>query len=386
MKFTFIDLFCGIGGFHIALKNLGGECVFASDIDKDCREVYKINYGIEPKGDITKIDVNDIPNHDVLVGGFPCQAMSNAGHKKAFDDKRGKLFDEIIRIAREKQPKFMLLENVKHIKKVKDAMVYNYIYEKLCEIGYVVSDIELSPHQFGVPQNRPRIYFICIRKDLYDSSRHEYNFEPVKSKHIIFEDVNKIDKKYFVNEDLVKVIDAWNDIIAKFEIGQNISTPILIEEFDKDYSEEEMHRMAKWKQQYITKNKELYTKYKNIWNEWLKKYYCVLNKKKIYSKLEWQAGSLKEYASIWNQFIQIRQSGIRVKKTDYFPTLVAMVQVPIYGKEKRYLTPRECGRLQSFPDWFVLHKTDKVAYKQFGNSVNVVCVEFILKKLVETIL
>ena len=386
MSFTFIDLFCGIGGFHIALKNLGGKCVFASDIDKDCREVYKTNYGLEPKGDITKINVDDIPDHDVLVGGFPCQAMSNAGHKKAFDDKRGKLFDEIVRIARDKRPKFMLLENVKHIKKVKDAMVYEYIYEQLKEIGYVVSDTELSPHQFGIPQNRPRVYFVCVREDLYDPTRHNYSFEPVKSKHIVFEDTNMVDKKYSIDNDLVMVIDAWNEVLSKFEKGQSISTPILIEEFKKEYTDPEFDQLPKWKQQYVTKNKELYAKYKDIWDDWLARNIDVLNKKKIYLKLEWQVGTLRGDDSIWNQFIQVRQSGIRVKKTDYFPTLVAMVQVPIYGKEKRFLTPRECGRLQSFPDWFTIHKTDKIAYKQFGNSVNVVCVEFILRKLVDSIL
>lgn len=386
MSFTFIDLFCGIGGFHIALKNLGGECVFASDIDKSCREVYKTNYGLEPKGDITKIHEDEIPEHDVLVGGFPCQAMSNAGNKKAFDDKRGKLFDEIVRIARAKRPKFMLLENVKHIKKVKNSEVYEYIYEQLRDIGYKVRDVELSPHQFGIPQNRPRVYFICIREDLYDPKLHEFDLEPVKGKHVIFQDSKEIDKKYFVDKELVKVIDAWNEVLGVLEIGQSISTPILIDEFKKEYSEKDLGEMQKWKQQYIAKNKELYTKYKLFWDAWILKYKDILSKKKIYSKLEWQVGAVKEGDNIWNQFIQVRQSGIRVKRTDCFPALVAIVQTSIYGKEKRYLTPRECGRLQSFPDSFMIHHVDKVAYKQFGNSVNVVCVEFILKKLVENVL
>lgn len=94
-------------------------------------------------------------------------------------------------------------------------------------------------------------------------------------------------------------------------------------------------------------------------------------KREIYGKLEWQVGKVKENEDIYRYFIQFRQSGIRVKKTEYFPTLVAIVQTPIYGKEKRYLTPRECARLQSFPDSFQLHPTDRISYKQLGNSVNV---------------
>jgi len=96
-----------------------------------------------------------------------------------------------------------------------------------------------------------------------------------------------------------------------------------------------------------------------------------LKKREIYGKLEWQTGPIKENDSIFNHFIQIRQSGIRVKKNKYFPTLVAISQIPIYGKEKRYITPRECARLQSFPDTFKLLDNDKISYKQLGNSVNV---------------
>lgn len=375
--FRFIDLFCGIGGFHIALKELGGECVFASDIDKECRKVYFENHGLEPHGDITKIEAKDIPDHEVLVGGFPCQAHSNAGHKKAFDDKRGKLFDEIIRIAKEKQPKVMLLENVKHIKKVKDSKVYRYIYDALEEIGYYVQDIELSPHQFGVPQQRPRVYFICLNKHMYEPTK--VTVTPVLTNHQIFEDTNDVSNVYFLNKEICSVFDTWNKILGQLNIGERISVPILLEEFYKDY--QTYDDMADWKVTYIKKNKEIYQKYKDKWDAWYMEHKELLTKKAIYSKLEWQTGPLKGNDSIWNHFIQLRQSGIRVKKNDNFPTLVAIVQVPIYGKEKRYLTPRECARLQSFPDWFKIHTNDKIAYKQFGNSVNVHVVSCIMQNV-----
>ena len=111
----FIDLFCGIGGFHQALHRFGCKCVFACDINKDSRKVYENNYKLKPEGDICKVNINEIPDFDILCGGFPCQAFSNAGKKKSFNDKRGKLFDNIINIAKVKKPKFMFLENVKQL-------------------------------------------------------------------------------------------------------------------------------------------------------------------------------------------------------------------------------------------------------------------------------
>ena len=109
-SFKFIDLFCGIGGFHQALDKLGGKCVFASDSNKECRETYEKNYGLKPHGDITKVNVNSIPDFDILTGGFPCQSFSHSGKKGGFEDKRGQLYENILDIAQEKQPSFMFLE------------------------------------------------------------------------------------------------------------------------------------------------------------------------------------------------------------------------------------------------------------------------------------
>ena len=120
----------------------------------------------------------------------------------------------------------------------------------------------------------------------------------------------------------------------------------MINEVYNNHTEEDFNKYPNWKKDYITRNKPLIKKYKPILDEWYNKYKDILQKREIYGKLEWQVGKIKENDSIFNYFIQIRQSGIRVKKAEYFPTLVAITQIPIYGKEKRYITPRECARLQ----------------------------------------
>ena len=378
-QFKFIDLFCGIGGFHIALKSLGGECVLACDIDEKCRESYLENYGIEPKQDVTKLIPSEIPDFDVLSGGFPCQPFSNAGNKKSFGDSRGGLFDYIIKIAKEKQPKFMFLENVKHIKKISDGKVFDYILKEIGDTGYNCKVFELSPHELGIPQQRERVIFACIRNDVWNPELVidlELNPKIKCDFKRIFE--KNVDPKYKISKETETLLETWDSIIQKFDTGESLSPTILCQEFYKTYSETEFIKLPKWKQDYIVKNKRIYEKYKDDWDVWFSANKDILIKREVNSKLEWQVGKKLENDSIFNHFIQIRQSGIRVKKSKFFPTLVAIVQTPIYGKERRYLTPRECARLQSFPDSFKLHKDEKVAYKQLGNAVNVDVVRHII--------
>ena len=376
----FIDLFCGIGGFHQALKNFNTKCILASDNDKNCQKIYKINYNIDVQNDVKKIYPNDIEDFDIICGGFPCQAFSNAGNKNTFSDERGLLFDEIIRIAKVKNPKFMFLENVKHILKVDGGKVIKYIKEQLDENNYILQLFNMSPHKYGIPQQRERIYFVCIRKDIYNGLDIEL---PISNKKIIFNNFldkkKDIDKKYYITGDILKVLEAWDEMIKIFEVGEKISPTILIHEFYINDRKKNFNTYSKWKQDYINSNKKIIDKYKDKWDSWYKKHKDILQKREIYGKLEWQTGLIKPNDSIFNYFIQIRQSGIRVKKAEYFPTLVAISQIPIYGKEKRYITPRECARLQSFPEDFILSENDNISYKQFGNAVNVDNVETVIK-------
>lgn len=301
-----------------------------------------------------------------------CQAFSNGGKKKCFDDERGLLFDEIVRIAREKKPRFMFLENVKHILKVSNGEVIEYIKRRIDSIGYKLQLFQISPHNYGIPQQRERVYFVCIRNDIYDGADVVLPTYLGKMEFQKFLDKKEeINEKYFVKGDLLDVLEAWDVMVKQFEVGEKISPTIMINDAFKSYTQQEFDAFPVWKRDYITKNKPLIQKYATQFTEWYGRHSNLMKKREIYGKLEWQTGPIKEKESIFNHFIQFRQSGIRVKKGQYFPTLVAIAQIPIYGKEKRHITPRECARLQSFPESFKISPEDKKSYKQLGNSVNV---------------
>ena len=377
----FIDLFCGIGGFHQALSRLGAECVFASDIDEQCRKTYEQNYGLKPHGDISKIDLSIIPPFDILCGGFPCQSFSNSGKKGGLADKRGQLFEYILQIAARRSPRFLFLENVKHILKIDGGAAFDHILKRIRETGYEVDVMELSPHQLGIPQQRERVVFICVRRDIYRgnvSTGFQIPDVPIDVERIFETDPSKT-AKYRISKEDEAILTAWDEMVQVFEPGESMSPTILCNEFYTTYTETEFAALPAWKQEYITKNRPIYEKYRAQWDAWYQRHEALINRKEIYGKLEWQAGKKKAGDSIFNQFIQLRQSGIRVKKREYFPTLVAIVQTPIYAKERRHITPRECARLQSFPDNFILNENDHTAYKQLGNAVNVDVVHFIIR-------
>src|SRR5699024_9888531 len=168
-EFNYVSLFAGIGGFEQALNKLGGTCVFASEIDEFAAKAYEALYGEKPAGDITEIDAKVIPNHDLIVGGFPCQSFSVAGKRAGFDDVRGTLFFEIARIAEEKKPKALLLENVKGLVNHDKGNTLDAMLTLLNDIGYVIDFDVLNSKYFGVPQNRERIFIVAIREDLIDS-------------------------------------------------------------------------------------------------------------------------------------------------------------------------------------------------------------------------
>lgn len=385
--FRFIDLFCGIGGFHQAMKLLGGECVFASDIDEDCRKTYNANYGILPAGDITKIPAEDIPAHDVLCGGFPCQAFSKAGNRLGFDDPtKGTLFFDICRVLEFHHPRYVLLENVRNLASHDHGKTWRIIHDKLNELGYnlLPYPVIFSPHYLGIPQHRERVYIMCLRKDVGDVPPFEFKKEQMKPCFIdsILQDDDKIPniEEYKISTEMERLIDLWNEFIQTINAKRLPSFPIWADRLCDLNPNEDLSQYPLWKQNFIKKNNELYVNNREFIDEWL----IRARQNPLFfgakAKLEWQAGQTK-IPNIWNQIFQLRPSGIRVKVNTYFPALVAIVQTSIIGYRKRYLTPRECARLQSFPEDFQPDVKEQQAYKQFGNAVNVECVKLFGKHM-----
>ncbi len=224
--FTFIDLFCGIGGFHSALSSLGGRCVFASDIDKNAKIVYEDNYGIKPQDDITKIAVEDIPQHDIICAGFPCQPFSISGNQKGFDDPRGKLFFNVVEIANYHKPKVIFLENVKNFEKHDDGKTLKRAKGELQRIGYTVYSKVLCASDYGVPQARKRIYIVAFRNDI-DSSKFSFptpfdNYRVLQD--ILIDDsLNTVQGSYFIEREqefIEKVPDyRSNELVRIGKIG-----------------------------------------------------------------------------------------------------------------------------------------------------------------------
>ena len=172
-NYTFIDLFAGIGGFHYALSSCGAKCVFACEWNSFAQKTYIDNFGVIPQGDITKIEAKDIPTHDILCAGFPCQAFSIAGKQKGFEDVRGTLFFDIVRIAEYHKPKILFLENVKNLISHDTGNTFSTIKNYLSNLGYNVFYQILDTSNFGLPQHRERIYIVAFRKDIL----HNDNFK-----------------------------------------------------------------------------------------------------------------------------------------------------------------------------------------------------------------
>lgn len=381
-KFKFIDLFAGIGGFHQALSQLGGKCVFASEIDSFCIERYKENYGIDANYDITKVDPYEIPDHDVLCAGFPCQAFSKAGKRKGFEETRGTLFFYIEKILIAKKPKYIILENVRNLVSHDNGNTWKVIRQHLKDAGYRLTEypIIISPHQIGIPQLRERVVILGI----YDPE-HTDEYLDIDLGDLLSKDDNSIEtilekdnneEKYKISEHEERVLEAWNEFYQMIDLNV-IGFPIWVDYFDGHMDDD----FPEWKKQFIRKNNALYVLHKNKIDAWLKRWKVYSTFTPTQRKMEWQAGT--KISSIWDGFIQFRPSGIRVKAPTCFPALVAMVQVPIVGKYKRRLTIREAARLQSFPDNFIYDPNDHQAYKQFGNTVNVDVIKLAATKLFE---
>ena len=207
--YKFIDLFAGIGGFHLALSSYGAECVYSNEWDKYAASVYKENFGITPEGDITKVDASTIPDHDILCAGFPCQAFSISGKKLGFEDSRGTLFFDVARIVKEKQPKVVFMENVKNFASHDNGNTLQVVKNTMEDLGYTFYQRVLNALDYGIPQKRERIYMVCFRNDI---NINEFNFPMAlpPTKHVedfLIEEDKIPNELYSTRTDLI-----WNGI------------------------------------------------------------------------------------------------------------------------------------------------------------------------------
>lgn len=394
-RFRFIDLFAGVGGFHQAMRYLGGECVMAAEINEECKKTYRLNYHTEEKeirGDVREIDPTTIAPFDVLCAGFPCQPFSKAGAQRGFQDKtRGNLFYTIMDILdAHHEVKFVILENVRNLADKTEN--WDIITSELTQRNFYITEepIILSPSDFGIPQIRERVYILGIRKDIRNekilSNGFIHKTDLQLEKHLkkckmgdawtILED--NVDDTYIVSQEQEQMIYAWDE----FRIGTGIKVigfPVWIDSFgvgidddDEVFHSQGYDDMPSWKQKFLRHNRKLYLDNRAFIDDWVKKY-DMLSKIKLYKKFEWNCGT--DVTDIHDCLIQIRQSGIRAKRPTFYPSLVAIVNTPIiWDKNKKHfrkITPREAANLQSFHGGFKFQGTDATRYKQLGNSVNV---------------
>jgi DNA (cytosine-5)-methyltransferase 1 len=314
-KFKFIDLFAGIGGFRMAFQNLGGKCVFTSEWDKFSQKTYEANYGEVPFGDITKVNKNLIPDHDILLGGFPCQPFSIAGVSKKNslgkahgfkDETQGTLFFDIVRILETKRPKAFLLENVKNLVSHDKKRTFKVIKGILEELGYSIHTKVLDGKHF-VPQHRERIFIVGFDNKVY-KGKESFEFPELPKANHILEDIlqPEVDEKYTLSDKL------WNYLQA-----------------------------------YAAKHK---------------------------GKGNGFGFGLADFEGI------TRTISARYYKDG------SEILIPQEGKNPRRLTPRECARLQGYPEEFIIPVSDNQAYRQFGNSIVMPLVEFLGKEIINTLL
>ena len=323
-KFKFIDLFAGVGGFRLAMQNLGGKCVFTSEWDKDAQKTYRANFGEVPFGDITKEETKKfIPDgFDVLCAGFPCQAFSIAGKRGGFEDTRGTLFFDVAEIIKRKKPKAIFLENVKGLRNHNGGKTLATILNVLRnDLDYFVPEPQIiNAKDFGVPQQRERIYIVGFRKD-QGVTEFEYP-KPLKKK-VKFADVKEKKvpaTKYFLSTQYVQT---------------------------------------------LINHKERHESKGNGFG------YAIIPDDGIANSIV-VGGMGRERNLVYDHRI-----------TDFTPT--THIKGTVNREGIRKMTPREWARLQGFPDKYVIPVADASAYKQFGNSVAVPAIQATANKLLELI-
>ena len=382
--------------------------------------MYVKNFGLMPEGDIRKVSIDEIPSHDILCAGFPCQPFSKAGDQQGLNcPKWGDLFDYVLKILRRHQPEYFILENVPNLSRHGGGETWVKMKQRLQATGYAVDDHRLSPHRFGIPQIRERIYIIGRKSGLNGFSWPEMKpHEPTSILNAL--EKQPVDAKP-LSRQVIECLGVWQDFIRRFPKSAELpSFPIWSMEFGATYPYADttphaagMHtlrgyrgshgkrlrsvapkeRMAllpsyarisedqfpAWKIEFIRQNRELYKQHRSWIEKWKPQ---ILKFPPSLQKLEWNCKGGER--DLWKYVIQFRASGVRVKRPTYSPSLIAMTttQVPIIAWERRYMTPRECARLQSLEALPHLPESATKAFEALGNAVNAEIVKLVAQSLI----
>jgi len=389
------------------MDRLGGTCVMASEIDPDCQHVYRANFstgsgetklfGAIEQLTADQVSLEQVPAHDVLCAGFPCQPFSKSGSQMGTRDRiRGTLFFHIMEIVRYRHPRFIVLENVRNLAGPRHRDTWETIIKSLRDEGYAVASrpAVFSPHMLppeldGRPQVRERVFILArflgpTANSLADlaplvESRPVGDWSPERwSIYDYLDDESTIDQaRYGLRDDELIWLSAWQDFVRSIE-GPLPGFPIWLEEFDG--REPIDTSLPEWKQSFIQKNRSFYFVNRHQVDAWRKRHPEVEGFPASRKKFEWQGG--RDHDRDFRKLvIHFRPSGVRVKPPTYVPALVAINQTSIIGRFNRRITPREAARLQGFPDSFELHETPSVAYRQLGNAVNIGAVTYVAQRL-----
>ena len=378
----FIDLFSGIGGFHKGLLNAGGfECVFASEINIELQKLYYKNFGIQPEGDIRKIHEVDIPKHDILCAGFPCQPFSLAGKKTGYKClNSGKLIKDVLRITKYHLPNFLILENVPNILNIENGKFWKFIKSSLNKLGYEVIYKIISPLDIGIPQNRSRIFILSFKNtNHFKRFNWPNNKKTMKSLNSILICSSNHRK---VEPEKVLQVQHWQNLLNNCKVKHLSSLSIVAPEMGATYPLDfrnfrlkdmytyrgaygkkikkcsswnnlfdhmpsyvkNQHKVPDWLRESVIYTRKLYEKNNFFLNSWKKEINKNYNSWQI---LEWRGKNNKYILS--EHILQFRASGIRVLKSDKIPSLIAMTstQRPIIGSEMRYISKFEAAKLQN---------------------------------------
>lgn len=405
--FTYVDLFAGIGGFHAMLDHAGGRCVYVSEIDREARQTYIRNW-VDPlptaQQPIVNTDITiatpddgpvDVPNHDVLAAGFPCQPFSKSGYQRGMDEARGTLFWNIARILEERQPAVVLLENVRNLAGPRHRHEWEVIIQTLRELGYRVSSTPsvFSPHFLppslgGTPQVRDRVFIlgtfvgperamaeVDVPPTVVRGPVDGWNVQDWDTEWILDDDASIPDlAKYKLTAAETEWINVWDDLVQRMWTARGVRLPGFPLWADAWIPERgldpvELDALPRWKSSILIKNARFYDEHRDIIKAWKKANPSFANFPDSRRKLEWQA---QDTASLWDTVMHFRPSGIRAKAPTYLPALVAITQTSIVGSRRRRLTPHEAARLQGFGARFSFGgQRDQASYKQIGNGVAV---------------